>query len=261
MILRCKNDGKQSFQHKSVPKPELGNEKKKKKFIIMKSKLQKQSDILLTCLYIILPIMGIYIGYVFSGYLASVIFAILGLIAAFIVDILMPRWKYDLTWGEIDIALNNMYKYGHIPSEICFRVGKRRIFVYRDERDNTRTGQKPSTRIRMAICIPLIDWSDLLTENDFDNIFKLYGGKSMYSSNRGPKSYDVFARIGQEVEDSKGMLKYLFEKAVGGLRPEIMAESGNFFWRELTEKDITKIASLNKRFSRTIGRLLRKKMT
>jgi hypothetical protein len=47
----------------------------------------------------------------------------------------------------------------------------------------------------------------------------------MYSNNRGPESYDIFTRIGHELEDCKGLLKTLFEKSVGGLRPDIYAQS------------------------------------
>ena len=178
---------------------------------------KKEYFILVISNFITFPLIGWYIG--------GIVPALIGFSIALIIDRFFPTWKYELTWSDIDLALNNIYKYGSNPCELCIRVGKRRIFVYRDEKDTTRRGGPPSTRIRIAVCIPLADWSDLLTDDDYDKLFRLYGGKAMYSKNRGPESYDIFTRIGRELEDCKELLKSLFEKSVGGLRPDIYARS------------------------------------
>jgi hypothetical protein len=167
--------------------------------------------------FVSLPLLGWYFG--------GAIFLIIGLCLAIAIDIFFPTWKYELTWRDIELALKNIYKYGSNPCELCIRVGERRIFVYRDEKDTTRRGGPPSKRTRMAICMPVADWSDLLTDDDYDKLFKLHGGKAMFSNNRGPESYDIFTRIGRELEDCKDLLEALFEKSIGGLRPDIYARS------------------------------------
>jgi hypothetical protein len=167
--------------------------------------------------FITLPVIGWFVG--------GLVPTLVGFCLALLIDLFFIKWRYELTWKDIDLALNNLYKYGRSPSEICFRVGDRRIFVYRDEKDDTQRGQPPSTYIRMAVRIPLVDWSGLLTEKDLDDLFHKYGGMAMTSSNRGPKCYDIFIKSRLGVEACRELLKELFEKAVGGLRPDIMASS------------------------------------
>ena len=78
----------------------------------------------------------------------------------------------------------------------------------------------------MAVSIPINDWSDLLDQEDYHELVSKYGGKGIPSNFRGRKSYDIFTPIERKgPEDCKEMLKFLFQKAVGGLRPEIMAQS------------------------------------
>lgn len=173
---------------------------------------KKQFNILLICLYVSLPIIGWKVG--------GVLLAVAGLIAAYIVDFFFPKWKYDLTWKDIDLALNNLYKYGRNPTHLWFSVGDKKILVYRDQKG----GEKEP--IRMAVSIPVNDWSDLLDQEDYHELVSKYGGKGVPSNFRGRKSYDIFTPIERKgPEDCKEMLKFLFQKAVGGLRPEIMAQS------------------------------------
>jgi hypothetical protein len=179
--------------------------------------ISKKLDILLLINYFLFPL----IGWCVEGILT----AIAGLLIAYLVDIFAPKWKHELTWKDIDIALRNIYKYGKNPCELCFRIGNKKIFVYRDERDDSRRGGPPKTRIRMAVCLPLADWSNLFTEDGYRQLLHKYGGKGMYGNNRGPKSYDIFMKKGHELEDCKELLKFLFEKSVGGLRPNIYARS------------------------------------
>jgi hypothetical protein len=177
----------------------------------MKGGLRKNKyNIMLAGLYISLAAIGWYIG--------GLYLSLAGLILAYLVDSFLPKWKYDLTWKEIDMALHNLYKYGNSPSELCFRVGEKRVFVYRDEK-----GKKEP--IRMAVCLPLADWSDLYDKEDYRKLLDTFGGLGMYSNNRGPESYDLFTKAGQRPKDCREILKTLFVKSVGGLRPNIYAQS------------------------------------
>jgi hypothetical protein len=186
--------------------------------VVLKGRLiSKKLDMLLLINYFLFPIIGWYFG--------GILIAIAGLLIAYLVDIFTPKWKHELTWKDIDIALVNIYEYGKSPCELCIRADNRRIFIYRDERDDSRRDGPPITRIRMAVCMPLADWSDLFTENGYRQLLHKYGGKGMYSNNRGPKSYDIFMKNGREIEDCKELLKLLFEKSVGGLRSNIYARS------------------------------------
>lgn len=178
--------------------------------ITMKNKVRdKFYNILLICLYIILPIIGWQIG--------GIYFAGFGLIVAYLTDFFFPKWQYELTWKDIDLALYNLEKYGRNPSELCFRVDGRKIFIYRDEKGNEK---RP---IRMSVRLPLEDWSDLYDKEGFSNLLHKFGGMGLYSKHRGSESYGLFPRGGRE--DCKNILKMLFQNSVGGLRPDIIAQS------------------------------------
>jgi len=179
--------------------------------------ISKKLDILLLINYFAFAFIGWYFG--------DVLFAIAGLAIAYLVDIFSPKWKYELTWQNIDMALKNIYQYGKSPCELCFLVGGRKVYIYRDEKDDSRREQPKRTRIRMAVCMPLADWSDLFTDDGFRQLLHKHGGKGMYSNNRGPESYDLFVKKGHELEYCKKILRVLFEKALGGLRPNIYAKS------------------------------------
>lgn len=184
----------------------------------MKGGVRKKSYfIIVISNFFTLPILGWLWGGI---YLASV-----GFILALLIDRLFPTWKYELTWKDIDTALNNIYLHGHSPCDLCFIVNNRRIYIYRDEKKIHRNNGTIDKRIRMAVCIPIKDWKDLLSKDDLHGLFKQFGGKAMFSSNRGPESYDVFASKGKHIEDCKGLLNLLFKKATGGLNPDIYASS------------------------------------
>jgi hypothetical protein len=155
------------------------------------------------------------IGWIIGG----ILFALAGLIVAYVVDCFFPKWKYELTWKEIDLAIGNLYKYGKNPSELCFRVGSRKVLIYRDERGNPEKGDA----VRMAVRIPLEDWAEFYSRKDLSDLMHKFGGMGMYSQNRGPEAYLLFPRGGGE--DCKEILRILFQKAVGGLRPDIYAQS------------------------------------
>lgn len=169
----------------------------------------KHYDLLLLGLYFILPVTGWQIG--------GILLAVIGVIVAYAVDFFSPKWKYDLTWKDIDLALYNLHRYGRDPSELCFFVENRKIYVYRDEKG----GEKQP--IRMSVRMPLKDWSDIFDEKGFDNLLHKFSGMGLYSKDRGPECYGIFPKGG--LEDCKEILRILFQKAVGGLRPEIMAQS------------------------------------
>jgi hypothetical protein len=171
--------------------------------------IKKHYYIILAGNYFLLPIIGWRVG--------GILPAIVGVILAYLIDIFFPKYQYELTWYDIDLALKNIYQYGNNPCELCFRVKKKKIYVYRDEKGNS---QEP---IRMAVSMPLLMWKDLYDDGDFHHLIDEYGGKGMYCNNRGPESYVIFPRGG--LEGCKSVLRLLFEKAVGGLQPDIYAES------------------------------------
>lgn len=173
---------------------------------------KKQYNLLLVVFYLSLPIIGWKVG--------GILLAGIGLLSAYLIDFFFPKWKYDLTWKDIDCALYNLYKYGKNPSQLWFSVGNRKILVYRDENGGEK---KP---IRMAVSIPTADWSDLLDQEDYHELVSKYGGKGVPANIKGKESYDIFAKIDREgPDDCKEILRILFQKAVGGLSPEIMAQS------------------------------------
>ena len=171
--------------------------------------------IFLVSLYFIFPFLGWY----FSG----IIMAVIGLVVAYHIDLLFPKWNYELSWQEIEMALDNIYKYGNIPCELTFLVDNRRIFIYRDERDFSRKKQPSKMTTRIGVAIPVEDWSDLYSEDDFRGFQKIYGGVGMYSNNRGPRAFLLFPK--GEVGGCIKILHDMFEKSVGGLKPDIMAEN------------------------------------
>ena len=75
----------------------------------------------------------------------------------------------------------------------------------------------------MSVRIPLEDWSDIFDEEGFSKLLHKFGGMGLYSKDRGPECYGIFPRGG--MEDCKEILKILFQNSVGGLRPDIMAQS------------------------------------
>jgi hypothetical protein len=170
---------------------------------------KKEFFILVISNFITFPLIGWYIG--------GIVPALIGFSIALIIDRFFPTWKYELTWSDIDLALYNIYKYGSNPCELCFLVGNRKVFVYRDERGNEK---RP---IRMSIRLPLEDWSDLFDKKGFSKLLHEFGGMGLYSKDRGPECYGLFPRGGRE--DCKEILKVLFQKSVGGLRPDIYARS------------------------------------
>ena len=181
----------------------------------MKGSARKQEyRVFLLSLYIIFPLLGWY----FSG----IIMAVIGLVVAYHVDLLFPKWKYELSWQEIEMALDNIYKYGNIPCELTFLVDNRRIFIYRDERDFSRKKQPSKMTTRIGVRIPVEDWSDLYTEDEFRQFQNRYGGVGIFSSNRGPRAFLLFPK--GEVGGCIKILHDMFEKSVGGLKPDIMAK-------------------------------------
>ncbi|MBT8339338.1 MAG: hypothetical protein HKP58_04170 [Desulfatitalea sp.] len=167
--------------------------------------------------FFILPMAGWFVG----GWALS----ITGFLIAVLIDMFFPTWKHDLAWTDIKLALDNLYEYGNVPCELRFIVDGRKLSVYRDEMDFTKKGQPSLSglRTRMAIRIPLKDWEDIFNDEDYKKLFKLYGEMGMYSENRGPIAYVIFTERG--VSDCIELLKVCFEKSVGGIRPDIFAQS------------------------------------
>jgi hypothetical protein len=190
--------------------------------------ISKKLDILLLINYFIFPLIGWHFG--------GILIAIAGLLIAYLVDIFAPKWKHELTWQDIDIALKNIYKHGKNPCELCFQVGERRVYIYRDEKGDE------DDPIRMAVRIPLKDWSDIYNKEDFSQLMNKFGYMGIYSKNRGPEAYVIFTSNG--ADDCKEILKTLFERSVGGLRPDIYARSvvnaKKNIWIDHSEEEIKK---------------------
>lgn len=177
----------------------------------MKGGVRKKSYSLFTrSNFVLLPILGWYFG--------GAAFLIIGICLAIAIDVFFPTWKYELSWHDIDVALHNIYKYGSNPCELCFRISNRRLYIYRDEQ-----GDRQEESIRMAVRIPLKDWSDIYNKEDFSELMKKFGYMGIYSKNRGPEAYVIFTSDGTDA--CKEILKTLFEKSAGGLRPDIYARS------------------------------------
>jgi hypothetical protein len=145
-------------------------------------------------------------------------FALAGLLIVILSDYFHPLWQSDLTWNDIDNALKNMYKYGRNPCELCFRVGKRKVYIYRDERGNPE--KEP---IRMSVRIPLDDWKDHFNNEGYSKLLNKFGGFGLYSDDRKENSYGIFPSGG--IDDCKEILRILFDKAAGGLKPDIFAKT------------------------------------
>ena len=171
---------------------------------------KKEYFILVISNFITFPLIGWYIG--------GIVPALIGFSIALMIDRFFPTWKYELTWNDIDLALKNIYIFGSNPCELCFRINKRKLYIYGDEQ-----GDPQEESIRMAVRIPLKDWSDIYSKEEFSQLIKKFGYMGIYSKNRGPEAYVIFASNG--TYDCKEMLKTLFEKSVGGLRPDIYARS------------------------------------
>lgn len=172
---------------------------------------KKEYSIFTRSNFIVLPILGWYFG--------GAILLVVGVCLAIAIDVLFPKWKWELTWQDIDRALKNIYRYGSNPCELCILVEHRKIFVYRDERGDP----DDCGGVRMAVRIPLKDWADLYNKNELSELMHRYGYMGMYSKNRGPEAYVLYSKDGPN--DCKRILKEMFEKSVDGLRPDIYAKS------------------------------------
>lgn len=158
--------------------------------------------------YVLLP----FLGWVLQGFILT----ILGICLAFFIDIFFPTWKWELTWKDFDIALENIYIFGNNPCELGILIDNKTLFVYRDE---LGTNNKP---IRMSIRLPVADWAFLFENGDFNQLVDLFGGKGMYHKNRGLYSYGIFPQNG--VDGCKQILRFIINKSEGEIHPYIYAK-------------------------------------
>lgn len=161
-------------------------------------------------IFILFPLLGWRLG----GWL----YALLGVLIVILIDYLNPLWQSELTWNDIENALLNMYKYGRNPCELCFRVEKRKVYVYRDEKGHPKRGP-----IRMSVRIPVNDWDDLFNDEGYAKLLNRFGGFGLFSDSRREPSYGIFPSGG--CVDCKEILRILFVKAAGGLHPKISAKT------------------------------------
>jgi len=134
----------------------------------------------------------------------------LGFILAFLIEGFFPKWAYELTWADIDRAIENIYYFGCSSSNICFLVGKRKIYVHRDELGHP---------IKMGLIIPLSDWSDIWDEEKMN---KEVPGISWYGNKWKRKECIFYTPINGR-DNSRFVLQKLIEQAEGHLHPGILA--------------------------------------
>jgi hypothetical protein len=156
-----------------------------------------------------LPVIGWFMG--------GIVTAISGFVIAFLIDHFFPTYKWELTWHDIDLALKNIYIYGNGRCQLCFFVGKRKVYIYRDEKGSDRNP------IRMIVRIPCSEWKEFFEDGDFHQLVDKFKVTGMYTKSRGKKDYILLTNGEDNI--CREVLRFLFEKAVGGLHPDIYAES------------------------------------
>jgi hypothetical protein len=95
-------------------------------------------------------------------FLGGFYFCLFGLIIAHLIDRIWPVWVYKITWEDIELALENLGRYGATACNLCFRIKGRKLFIYRDEQEFS---------CRYGLRIPLSHWKDIY---DVEEIKKIY---------------------------------------------------------------------------------------
>lgn len=190
-----------------------------------RTKIRPVNTILLLT-YFALPFLGWYLGGIFH--------AVFGFAVAYIADSVCPRWYYDLTWKDIDLALYNVNKYGKNPCKLCFDVKGKKIFVYKSDENES----KEKDIIPLSIRIPLEDWQDFFSYEDIKKLQSRFGGYGL-DCKHPVRSYAMYPEKG--LKDCKKILELFFDKAAGGLNPHILARtavnSRKNIWKKHCEGD------------------------
>lgn len=156
-------------------------------------------------LYVLLPLIFWYFGNAF--------FIPVGLLIAYAIDRLTPKWVYDLSWEEIDLALKNLGPYGVTVSHLIFRIKGRKFFIYRDLKG------KP---YRYVLRIPIDHWQDVYDKEDIERIFKDNGGWWSPDKYKGLRCLSYFPK--NNMETCKIVLQKFIKDASADLKKDVFAQ-------------------------------------
>ncbi len=138
---------------------------------------------------------------------------VVGLLLAMVIDLLSPKWAYELSWRDLDRALKNQYVYGCNGSLLCLRIGQRRLYVYRDEKGKG---------VRMGLRIPLKYWEDIFDQDRLKNLGEKFGGWWLFDK---WKNKDCFVYFPEDGPDGcSRVLKHIITEAMGGITPNVYGQ-------------------------------------
>lgn len=105
-----------------------------------KEGLQKQAAL---AGYIIYPLfIGIFAGWLYSP---------MGLALAYLIDMLLPKWAYELKWQDVERIFRNMEVISPVGAKAAFEFGEKRIWLRKVELGN---------RVFLALNLYYSEWGD-----------------------------------------------------------------------------------------------------
>jgi hypothetical protein len=125
----------------------------------------------------------------------------------------MPKWGYELTWKDLKIGIENLYLYGLNGSQFCVKSGKRKIFIYRDEKGDP---------IRMGFMIPVACWKDIIDKSDFEKMAHRFESYYHFII-RNYKEQFAFFPYDHSPENCFRILKYILVNYGNGLDQKVIA--------------------------------------
>jgi hypothetical protein len=163
--------------------------------------------ILLILMYPVLGVLGWFLG--------GIYLCLLGLVIANLIDRIWPLWIYDLSWENVDLALENLGKYGATGSHLCFLIKGRKFFIYRDHKG--RNGDL----YRYALRIPLEHWKDIYSTEEIENIYRQHGGWWVLDECKGLDCLSCFPR--NNLLTCKEVLKQFINVVSADLKKDVFA--------------------------------------
>jgi hypothetical protein len=177
-------------------------------------------------LLLVYPILGA-VGWFFGG----IYLCLFGLVIANLIDRIWPSWVYKLTWENIDLALDNLGKYGATACNLCFRIRGRKFFIYRDEKDFP---------CRYGLRIPLEHWKDIYTTEDLKIIYKTNGVLFIGDEFQGLDCLSSFPP-GDYLLTCKKILKQFIQAASADLEKDVFARvdyAKKDIWKKYDDDEI-----------------------
>lgn len=172
-----------------------------------KGYVDKKISFSIVFLYVFFGVSGWFIG--------GILYVFIGLLLVFLIDEIFPKWAYDLTWEDIELALDNLGKYGATGSHMSFKIKNRKFFIYRD------ANGKKGILYRYALRIPLKHWEDIYNLQDIEDIYKSIGGMRVINDCKGLECYSCFPR--NNLEDCKKVLKKFINAVSADIREDVFA--------------------------------------